>query len=79
MREEDDNLTEMVNNVHGDLLSENPDVAISAFGSHRVIPDRWKGMTPQQVEDVLETRRKQMEEKEVRKGTKERKSCCVLS
>jgi len=67
MREEDDNLTEMANNIHGDMLSENPAVAVSAFGSHRVIPDRWKGMSPQQVQEVLDTREKQRQEKEVRK------------
>lgn len=64
MQEEDDNLTEMANNVHGDLLSENPAVAESAFGSHRVIPDRWKGMSPQQVQEVLETRERQAQENE---------------
>ena len=65
MREEDDNLTEMANNVHGDMLSENPAVAASAFGSHRVIPDRWKGMSVEQVQEVLDTREKQRQEKEV--------------
>lgn len=68
MQEQDDNLTEMANNVHGDMLSENPDVAQSAFGSHRVIPDRWKGMSPQQVQDVLEMQERQRLEKEVRRG-----------
>lgn len=66
MREEQDNFTEMANNVNGDMLSENPDVALSAFGPHRVVPDRWKGMTPQQVQEVLETQEKQRKEKEVR-------------
>ncbi len=65
MREEQDNFTEMANNVHGDMLTENPAVAQSAFGSHRVVPDRWKGMTPQQVKDVLDTQEKQRQEKEV--------------
>ena len=66
MREEQDNFTEMANNVHGDMLTENPAVAQSAFGSHRVVPDRWKGMSPQQVQEVLETQEKQRQEKEVR-------------
>lgn len=66
MREVEDNLTEMANNIHGDMLSENPAVAQSAFGSHRVVPDRWKGMSPQQVQDVLETQERQRQEKEVR-------------
>ena len=65
VQEEDDNFTEISNNIHGDMLSENPDVAQSAFGPHRVVPDRWKGMSPQQVEDVRRTQEMQREEKEV--------------
>lgn len=34
-QEQDDNFTEMANHIHGDLLTENPDVAQSAFGPHR--------------------------------------------
>ena len=33
--EQDDNFTEISNNIFGDMLTENPAVAISAFGSHR--------------------------------------------
>ena len=32
VEEQDDNLTEISNNIHGDLLSENPEVSQSAFG-----------------------------------------------
>ena len=35
VQEQDDNLTELCNHVHGDILTENPAVAQSAFGSHR--------------------------------------------
>jgi hypothetical protein len=34
-RELDDNYTEMNNHIHGDLLTENPNVSTSAFGGHR--------------------------------------------
>ena len=34
-QEQDDNYTEMANNIHGDMLTENPLCATSAFGSHR--------------------------------------------
>lgn len=34
-QEQDDNFTEIINNVHGDMLTENPDVAQSAFGLQR--------------------------------------------
>ncbi|KAK7102757.1 RIB43A-like with coiled-coils protein 2 [Littorina saxatilis] len=66
----DDNMTEIANHIYGDILTENPSVAQSAFGAHRVIPDRWKGMTPQQLEQIrkdqerqrLENERKRQEE-----------------
>jgi len=34
-QEQDDNYTEMANNIHGDMLTENPSCATSAFGNHR--------------------------------------------
>jgi len=55
-----DNLCEMKNNVFGDLLTENPEVARSAFGSHRVITDRWKGMNEQQIDDIRKTQAEQV-------------------
>ena len=69
-QETEDNFTEICNQVHGDMLSENPAVAQSVFGPHRVVPDRWKGMSPAQVQDVLDTRERQRQEKEV--------CCCCL-
>lgn len=61
----DDNMTEIANHIFGDTLTENPAVAQSAFGPHRVIPDRWKGMSPQQLEDIRREQEKQRLEKEV--------------
>lgn len=63
-QEQDDNFTEISNSVFGDMLTENPDVAQSAFGPHRVITDRWKGMTPAQLAEIRRIRQAQMEEKE---------------
>lgn len=40
MHEQDDNMTEIANAIFSDLLTENPDQAISSFGPHRVVPDR---------------------------------------
>ena len=65
IQEVDDNYREMSNQIHGDMLSEKPDVALSAFGPHREVPDRWKGMSPAQVWDVLDTRERQRQEREV--------------
>jgi hypothetical protein len=58
-------MTEIANHVFGDVLTENPAVAQSAFGPHRVITDRWKGMSPQQLEDIRRQQDKQRLEKEV--------------
>ncbi|XP_063302814.1 RIB43A-like with coiled-coils protein 2 isoform X2 [Pelobates fuscus] len=58
----EDNLAEINNLVEGDLLSENPDQASSVFGPHRVVPDRWKGMTPQQVQEIQNIQQQQIQE-----------------
>lgn len=60
----DDKMTEIANNVFGDILSENPAIAQSAFGPHRVIVDRWKGMSPQQLEDIKRQQDRQRAENE---------------
>uniref|UniRef100_A0A8D2JAB4 RIB43A-like with coiled-coils protein 1 n=1 Tax=Varanus komodoensis TaxID=61221 RepID=A0A8D2JAB4_VARKO len=51
-REQDDNYAEIQNHLTGDILTENPDVANSLMGPHRVIPYRWKGMTSAQMEAI---------------------------
>ncbi|VDO66333.1 unnamed protein product [Schistosoma margrebowiei] len=61
---EDDNMTEICNAIYGDFLSENPDQAISAFGTNRIIPDRYKGMTLEQIKDIRKSQEEQMKEKE---------------
>ncbi|KAK3794035.1 hypothetical protein RRG08_028467 [Elysia crispata] len=60
----DDKMTEIANNVFGDVLTENPAVAQSAFGPHRVITDRWKGMSPEQLEEIRKQQARQMAENE---------------
>ena len=65
MQEEDDNMTEIANSIFSDLLSENPDQAVSAFGPHRVVPDRWKGMSEEQLKRIREEQMRQVEEKKV--------------
>ena len=65
-QEQDDNFTEISNHVFGDMLTENPDVAQSVFGPHRVITDRWKGMSPAQLAEIRRIQQAQIEEKEVR-------------
>ncbi|XP_014676884.1 PREDICTED: RIB43A-like with coiled-coils protein 2 [Priapulus caudatus] len=63
-RELEENTAELMDHVYGDMLTENPDVAKSAFGSHRVIPDRWKGMSPAQVSEIRRMQEMQRLEKQ---------------
>lgn len=63
-QEQDDNATELANHVYGDFLTENPATAQSAFGPHRVVPDRWKGMSPEQLADIRRTQDQQIKERQ---------------
>lgn len=63
-QEHDDNSTELANQVYGDFLTENPAVAQSSFGPNRVVPDRWKGMSPEQIADIRRTQELQMKERQ---------------
>ena len=64
-QELDDNNTEIANHVYGDILTENPAVAQSAFGPNRVITDRWKGMSPEQLADIRRQQELQRKERMV--------------
>eukprot|EP01137_Pigoraptor_chileana_P033701 Opistho-2@24993 len=63
-----DNETELKNNITGDFLTENPDVAISSFGPHRVVVDRYKGMSPKDKRDILDTQEMQRRDKQARRA-----------
>lgn len=73
-REMDDKLTEIANHVHGDFLTENPNISTSAFGPHRVIPDRWKGMLPDQLAEIRKTQKLQEDEKKDRDAQEKREN-----
>jgi len=62
-QEEMDNYTEISNQAFGDFLTENPQTAISALGKHRVITDRWKGMSDAQLEEIRKTQEAQRQDK----------------
>lgn len=53
------NAFEIRNQILGDVLTENPEVSRSAFGDHRVIPDRWKGMSEDQIRAVRDEQERQ--------------------
>ncbi|OCT88036.1 hypothetical protein XELAEV_18016665mg [Xenopus laevis] len=62
-QEEEDNSVEISNLIQGDLLSEDPSQASSAFGPHRVVPDRWKGMSLSQLEEINNVQQQQIQER----------------
>lgn len=49
--------------LQGNLLSENPEQAVSSFGRHRVITDRWKGMNQDQLMAIRYSQQQQVLEK----------------
>uniref|UniRef100_A0A8C0FQN7 RIB43A domain with coiled-coils 2 n=1 Tax=Bubo bubo TaxID=30461 RepID=A0A8C0FQN7_BUBBB len=58
-----DDMDEISSLLQGDLLSENPEQAVSSFGRHRVIPDRWKGMNRDQLMAIRYFQQQQVLEK----------------
>ena len=61
--EVNNNLEEIRNHLESDLLNENPDKAVSAFGPHRVVPAEWKGMNEDQLNDIRHTQSAQLQAK----------------
>ncbi|XP_035220127.1 RIB43A-like with coiled-coils protein 2 isoform X2 [Stegodyphus dumicola] len=76
MEEEIENRKDIETNFYGDLLTENPLVAKSSFGPHRVVTDRWKGMSKQQVQEYISGQvqqildKKQMKQQELHEASK---------
>ncbi|NXW40527.1 RIBC2 protein, partial [Nyctiprogne leucopyga] len=58
-----DDMDEISSLLQGDLLSENPEQAVSSFGRHRVITDRWKGMNQEQLMAIRHCQQQQVLEK----------------
>ncbi|CAD5115286.1 DgyrCDS4279 [Dimorphilus gyrociliatus] len=66
-RDETDKMTEIMNNLNGDLLTENPAQAIS-YGPRKVIPDRWKGLQDEQRASIKYDLIEQMRKKQLETG-----------
>ncbi|XP_051961229.1 RIB43A-like with coiled-coils protein 1 [Xyrauchen texanus] len=68
LKREGEKLAEVQYMVTSDLLTERPEAAkrqaACSAGSPRVLTDRWKGMTPQQLNDIHKHRERQCFEKE---------------
>ncbi|XP_053551470.1 RIB43A-like with coiled-coils protein 1 [Bombina bombina] len=63
-QEEDNNFAEIYNHLTGDILTENPDVAVSNLGPQRILTDRWKGMSPEELKAVWNIQEQQRQEKQ---------------
>ncbi|KAJ6668459.1 hypothetical protein lerEdw1_011941 [Lerista edwardsae] len=59
----EDDVAEIANLLSGDLLSENPHQAVSSFGEGRVLTDRWKGMSQDQLKEIRDIQLQQVLEK----------------
>ncbi|NWI12306.1 RIBC2 protein, partial [Crypturellus soui] len=59
-----DDMAEISSLLRGDLLCENPEQATSSFGSHRVMTDRWKGMSRDELMAIRNSQQQQILEKQ---------------
>ncbi|XP_030033420.2 RIB43A-like with coiled-coils protein 2 [Manduca sexta] len=59
-QEEADNTAEIYNNLTSDMLTENPDVAKSAFGKDRAIGFMYKGMNQEELKKFYAAQKEQM-------------------
>ncbi|NWT67362.1 RIBC2 protein, partial [Prunella himalayana] len=59
-----DDMDEITCLLRGDFLSENPDQAISPWGKHNVLVNRWKGMNQEQLMAIREFQKEQALEKQ---------------
>lgn len=63
--EEEANQREILTAINSDFLTENPAQARSAFGPHRICPDRYKGFSPEQLAEIRAAQCCQIREKSV--------------
>lgn len=49
--------------TNSDFMTENPDTCASVMSPYRVKKDHWKGMSPEQRQDILDTRKAQVYDK----------------
>jgi hypothetical protein len=66
-KELEDKWADIYNHITGDMLTENPDVANSNFGPHRKIVYLYKGMSPEERDNIRKEQLQQIVENKVRK------------
>ncbi|XP_015679062.1 RIB43A-like with coiled-coils protein 2 [Protobothrops mucrosquamatus] len=62
-QEEEAKEREIMSQLQGDLLTENPQQAVSSFGPNGIITDRWKGMSQAQLKEIQDIQLQQVLEK----------------
>lgn len=64
--EEEDNLSEIINNLCSDMLTENKEsgVCVSLFGGSRVIPTMYRGMTEEKLNEFRKAQLQQVKDKQ---------------
>ncbi|CAL1269373.1 unnamed protein product [Larinioides sclopetarius] len=73
IREEYENRKDIEFHYYGDMLTENPSVAKNPHQSHRILPDRWKGMSKAQLQDIYRDQVYQMEKNQIRREREQQK------
>lgn len=63
--EEEDNMAEIYNLLTSDMLTENPDSAVSNFGSNRIITTEFRGISEAALENIRRDQKKQSQEQTV--------------
>ncbi|KAF8792670.1 RIB43A-like with coiled-coils protein 2 [Argiope bruennichi] len=67
IKDEYENRKDIEFHYYGDMLTENPSVAKHPHQSNRILTDRWKGMTKEQLQDIYRGQVYQMENNLFRK------------
>ncbi|KAL0155619.1 hypothetical protein M9458_049882, partial [Cirrhinus mrigala] len=61
--EEENNQTDILNQLNGDLLMENPEQNISVLGLSRLRRDYYKGMSPKELQEYTQYQLQQAEDR----------------
>uniref|UniRef100_A0A8C8IKW0 RIB43A-like with coiled-coils protein 2 n=1 Tax=Oncorhynchus tshawytscha TaxID=74940 RepID=A0A8C8IKW0_ONCTS len=62
-QQEEDNRTDILNQLQGELLSESQEQGISVLGLPRLSPDSYKGLADEQLQHIINCQQKQIDEK----------------
>ena len=56
------NQSEISNTANSDIMTENPNTTTSQLAGHRYVPYHFKGLNPNQKEDIMATRQQQVQD-----------------